>query len=245
MQEFTRTSQLPVSRFGRGVSAAMLRRVRMVRIVACGTSYHAGLIAGYWMESLGIPCRVEISSEYRYRNHPHAAESLVVVISQSGETADTLSALRAAKAAGAATLALVNVETSSMVREADFTFFLRAGVEFGVASTKSFTAQLVALLLLTLALAQKRRLLPAVEAEVLQQLRQLPYLLRKVLLLEKRLRSWGQHLATATSALYIGRQQYYPLALEGALKIKEISYIHAEGVRRGRAETRLVSADRP
>ena len=229
MQPFVKVPHLSLRRFGSGM-AKCFRRLQQVSVVACGTSYHAGLIAGYWMESFGIPCRVEIASEYRYRVHPLVDQSLFIGVSQSGETADTLAAMRAAQEAGAATLAVVNVETSSMQREAEWTFCTRAGAEIGVASTKSFVAQLVALLLLALGIAQARRCLPAEQEEhLLRKLKQLPNLLSKTLLLEKAVHRWAHALAVAKSAVYVGRGRYYPLALEGALKLKEISYIHAEG----------------
>lgn len=233
MQHFVNAPAIPLRRFGAGAARAF-RRARQVAIVACGTGYHAGAIAAYWMERFGIPCRVEIASEYRYRRHPLAAGSLFVAVSQSGETADTLSALRAAKSDGAATLAVVNVETSSLRREADHVFCTRAGPEIGVASTKAFTTQLTALLLLALGIAQARRAQPPETVQgILQQLRQLPYLMRKTLLLEEEVRRWAQALAGAQSIMYIGRRLHYPLALEGALKLKEISYIHAEGCAAG------------
>lgn len=220
-------------RFGTG-TAVMFRRVRRVVIVACGTSYHAGLVARRWMERFNIPCRADIASEYRHCPDSLSASSLCVAVSQSGETADTLSAMRAAKASGAATLALVNVENSTLAREADFVFCTRAGVEIAVASTKAFTSQLTGLLLLTLAMAKARHTLPADdEAEHLRRLRQLPYLLSKSLLLESAVKEWADEFAPATSVVYIGRGAHYPLALEGALKLKEISYIHAEGVAAG------------
>lgn len=229
MQGFVNAPALSLRRFGSGASK-LFRRARQVALVACGTSYHAGLIAGCWLEQFGIPCRVETASEYRYRAQPLAAESLLIAVSQSGETADTLSALRTAQAAGASTLAVVNVPSSSMAREANATFCTRAGAEVGVASTKAFTAQLTALLLIALGIAHARRVLPAEEeARILQQLKQLPHLLRKALLQEDAVQRWAHTLAPAKSAMYIGRRVHYPMALEGALKLKEISYIHAEG----------------
>ena len=229
MQAFVNAPAVSLRKFGGG-AAKTFRRARQVTLVACGTSYHAGLIAGNWLENFGIPCRVETASEYRYRPQPLAAESLLVAISQSGETADTLSALRTAQAAGAATLAVVNVPSSSMAREADNTFCTRAGAEVGVASTKAFTAQLTALLLIALGIAQARRTLPAEdEARILRELKQLPHLIRSALQQEDAVQRWAHALAPAKSALYIGRRLHYPLALEGALKLKEISYIHAEG----------------
>lgn len=233
MQPFIDDKQIVMRHFGRG-AAAMLRRVKSVLIVACGTSYHAGMVARYWLQGFGIPCRVEIASEYRYCGDAQAAESLAVAVSQSGETADTLSAMRAAKAAGATTLALANVPLSAMVEEADFVMPTGAGPEIGVASTKCFTAQLVQLLLLSLAAAKARGVLPPPqERAALAQLRRLPQLMRRALLIEEDIRRWARSFAAATSALFIGRHAHYPLALEGALKLKEISYVHAEGCAAG------------
>ena len=229
MQEFVNTPTLNLRKFGAGTKR-IFKRVKQVTLVACGTSYHAALIAGGWLENFGIPCRVEIASEFRYRTQPLLAKSLLITISQSGETADTLSALRKAKENKAKTFSIVNVTSSSMAREADYVFCTRAGTEIGVASTKAFTAQLTALLLITLGIAQARRKVSAKDEEqILHQLKQLPLLIRKVLQQEEVVKRWSHTLATAKSTMYIGRREHYPLALEGALKLKEISYIHAEG----------------
>ena len=200
-------------------------------ILACGTSYYAGLTAKYWIESIAkIPVAVEIASEYRYRDSVPNPRSLVVTISQSGETADTLAALKHARSLGMEnTLTICNVSTSAMVRECKLSYITRAGVEIGVASTKAFTTQLTALFLLTLALAQVRgRLSDEQEAEHLKALRHLPVAIGSVLALEPQIMAWADRFASKENALFLGRGMHYPIALEGALKLKEISYIHAE-----------------
>lgn len=210
---------------------SLLREAQQVLIIACGTSYHAGLVARYWLEACaGIPCAVEVASEYRYRASVPDPRTLVVLISQSGETADTLAALRHAKTLGMArTLAICNVPESSLVRETTLRFITRAGPEIGVASTKAFSTQLAALYLLTLVIAKLHgRLDDAVESQELQALRHLPVALAKVLALEEKIRVWAECIAIRQHALFLGRGQHYPIALEGALKLKEISYIHAE-----------------
>jgi glucosamine--fructose-6-phosphate aminotransferase (isomerizing) len=210
---------------------AILSDVRQVLIVACGTSYHAGLVARYWLEACaGIPCSVEVASEYRYRVSVPDPQTLVVTLSQSGETADTLAALQHAKSLGMMrTLSICNVPESSLVRETALRFITRAGPEIGVASTKAFTTQLAALYLLTLTLAKLRgRLNESAETAELQALRHLPVALGKVLELEPKIRVWSERIAMRQHALFLGRGQHYPIALEGALKLKEISYIHAE-----------------
>jgi len=202
-----------------------------VLILACGTSYYAGLTARYWIESLAkLPVNVEIASEYRYRDSVPNPRTLVVTISQSGETADTLAALKHARGQGMAhTLTICNVSTSAMVRECELAYITRAGVEIGVASTKAFTTQLTALYLLTLALAQSKGLLSdEQEAEGLKALRHLPTAIGAVLALEPQIMAWADRFATKENALFLGRGMHYPIALEGALKLKEISYIHAE-----------------
>ncbi len=216
-----------------GVAAPqMLQGVPSVLILACGTSYHAGLVARYWIEQLaGIPCSVEIASEYRYRVSVHNPAQLVVAISQSGETADTLASVKHAKALGMGrTLAICNVAESAIVRECALRFLTRAGPEIGVASTKAFTTQLAALFLLAVALArQAGRLTPEQEAGHLAALRHLPVAVQKVLALEAEIKVWAARFADKQHALFLGRGHHYPIALEGALKLKEISYIHAEG----------------
>jgi len=209
----------------------VLARVDSVLILACGTSYYSGLVAKQWIESLAqIPCQVEIASEYRYRDSVPNPNSLVVVVSQSGETADTLAALKHAQALGHKhTLAICNVPTSSMVRQTAFTYMTRAGAEIGVASTKAFTTQLVSHFLLALTLAKLRnRLTAEEEAHWLRGLRHLPAALQAALALEPQLIAWAGHFARKQHALFLGRGPHYPIALEGALKLKEISYIHAE-----------------
>jgi glucosamine--fructose-6-phosphate aminotransferase (isomerizing) len=210
----------------------LLADSRSVLIIACGTSYHSGLVARYWIEQLaGIPCTVEIASEYRYRISVSDPEQLVVAISQSGETADTLAAIKHAKARGMQrTLAICNVAESAIVRECALRFLTRAGMEIGVASTKAFTTQLAALFLLAATLArQNGRLTAADEAEHLAHLRHLPLAVKKVLALEPAIATWARDFAGKNHALFLGRGHHYPIALEGALKLKEISYIHAEG----------------
>ena len=216
-----------------GVAAPeMLHDVHSVLILACGTSYHAGLVARYWVEQLaGIPCSVEIASEYRYRVSVPNPQQLVVAISQSGETADTLASVKHAKALGMGrTLAICNVPESAIVRECGLHFLTRAGPEIGVASTKAFTTQLAALFLLAVTLAKLAgRLTPEQEAAHLQALRHLPVAVQKVLALEPEIKIWAGRFADKQHALFLGRGHHYPIALEGALKLKEISYIHAEG----------------
>jgi glucosamine--fructose-6-phosphate aminotransferase (isomerizing) len=202
-----------------------------VLILACGTSSHAGMVARDWIESIaGIPATVEIASEYRYRNSVPNPKALVIAISQSGETADTLAALRHARALGhTMTLAICNVAESAIVRESALRFITRAGPEIGVASTKAFVTQLAALFLLALALAKaKGRLAAAAEAKYLEMLRHLPRAVRDVLALEPEVSAWARRFADKEHALFLGRGRHYPIALEGALKLKEISYIHAE-----------------
>ncbi len=202
-----------------------------VLILACGTSYYAGLTARYWIESVAkIPVNVEIASEYRYRDSVPNPRTLVVTISQSGETADTLAALKHAQRLGMTnTLTICNVATSAMVRECKLAYITRAGVEIGVASTKAFTTQLTGLFLLALALAQvKGRLTEEQEAGYLKALRHLPVAIAAVLALEPQIMAWADRFASKEHALFLGRGMHYPIALEGALKLKEISYIHAE-----------------
>jgi glucosamine--fructose-6-phosphate aminotransferase (isomerizing) len=230
---------------------AVLRDIRQVLIVACGTSYHAGMVARYWIEALaGIPCNVEVASEYRYRESVADPQTLVVTLSQSGETADTLAALQHAKSLGMKhTLCICNVPESSLVRENALRFITRAGPEIGVASTKAFTTQLAALYLLTLILAKLRgRLSPETEAAELQHLRHLPIAVARVLELEPQIRVWAERFAGKQDALFLGRGRHYPIALEGALKLKEITYIHAEAYPAGELKhgpLALVDKDMP
>ncbi len=212
-------------------AAEVLAAVDSALILACGTSYYAGLTAKVWLESIaGLPTQVEIASEYRYRDSVPNPRSLIVVISQSGETADTLAALKHAQSLGMKhSLGIINVATSTMTRQTALQFFTRAGVEIGVASTKAFTTQLVALFLLTLTLAKQRgRLDEAAERGHIGALRHLPAALQAVLALEPQVIAWSQQFARKEHALFLGRGLHYPIALEGALKLKEISYIHAE-----------------
>ncbi len=212
-------------------AAELFAKVRNVQIVACGTSYHAGMVARYWLESLaGIPCQVEVASEFRYRKVVVQPDTLFVSISQSGETADTLAALRNAKELGfLGSLAICNVGISSLVRESDLTLLTLAGPEIGVASTKAFTTQLVSLMLLTLALGQVRGTLqPGVEAGLVEELRRLPTRLGEALAMDSTVEKTAELFADKHHTLFLGRGAQYPVAMEGALKLKEISYIHAE-----------------
>ncbi len=232
-------------------AAEVFDGVRRVLILACGTSYHAGLVARYWIEAIAkLPVTVEIASEYRYRESVPDADTLVVVISQSGETADTLAALKHAKALGMQrTLAICNVPESAIVRETALRFITRAGPEIGVASTKAFTTQLAAFALLTLALAKiNGRLSAADEERQLTALRHLPVAVQKVLELEPEIEQWAQRFASKEHALFLGRGSHWPIAMEGALKLKEISYIHAEAYAAGELKhgpLALVDKDMP
>ncbi|MHC8397839.1 glutamine--fructose-6-phosphate transaminase (isomerizing) [Pseudomonas sp. LB3P93] len=212
-------------------AAELFAKVRNVQIVACGTSYHAGMVARYWLEELaGIPCQVEVASEFRYRKVVVQPDTLFVTISQSGETADTLAALRNAKELGfLASLAICNVGISSLVRESDLTLLTQAGREIGVASTKAFTTQLVGLLLLTLSLGQVRgTLAKGVEATLVEELRRLPTRLGEALAMDSTVEKIAELFAEKNHTLFLGRGAQFPVAMEGALKLKEISYIHAE-----------------
>ncbi|AOE63072.1 glutamine--fructose-6-phosphate transaminase (isomerizing) [Pseudomonas corrugata] len=223
-------NQVLVQAFG-PQAAELFAKVRNVQIVACGTSYHAGMVARYWLEELaGIPCQVEVASEFRYRKVVVQPDTLFVTISQSGETADTLAALRNAKALGfLASLAICNVGISSLVRESDLTLLTQAGREIGVASTKAFTTQLVGLLLLTLALGQVRgTLAEGVEAKLVEELRRLPARLGEALAMDSTVEKIAELFAEKNHTLFLGRGAQFPVAMEGALKLKEISYIHAE-----------------
>jgi len=205
-------------------------QIQSVQIIACGTSYHAGLVAKYWMESIAnLPCAIEVASEFRYRTPVVSKNTLFVTISQSGETADTLAALRVAKKLGYThTLAICNVPESSIVRESESVLMTRAGPEIGVASTKAFTTQLVALLLLVVALGRKNGLSEDAEAKIVAELRRLPEEILGVLKLDKEIEIWAEEFGNKHHTLYLGRGEHYPVAMEGALKLKEISYIHAE-----------------
>ncbi len=235
--------------FGHG-APAIFESVEAVQIVACGTSYHAGLIGKYWLEGLaGIPCSVEVASEFRYRKPQVARHTLFVTLSQSGETADTLAALAHAQELGFAhTLSICNVPESSLVRGSQLTLMTQAGPEIGVASTKAFTTQLVALLLLVAVLGRRRGLGSDGEARIVGLLRTLPGLVEQVLALDADVQAWVPFFANKQHALFLGRGTQYPVAMEGALKLKEISYIHAEAYPAGELKhgpLALVDADMP
>ncbi len=214
-----------------GADSEEWKKFDQILILACGTSYYSACVAKYWLEDIaGIPTQVEIASEYRYRTSVPNPNTLIVVVSQSGETADTLAALRHAQSLGHRyTLAICNVASSAMVRETKWNFLTKAGTEIGVASTKAFTTQLVALYLLAVSLAKRAgRVSPEKEKELLRELRHLPKALQAVLALEPQIIAWSEAFAKCENALFLGRGMHYPIALEGALKLKEISYIHAE-----------------
>ncbi len=220
-----------------------------VHIIACGTSYHAGLVAKYWLEEIGLQCSVEVASEYRYRQVVVPKNTLFITVSQSGETADTLAALRGARHAGyLGSLCICNVPESSLVRESDVALMTRAGPEIGVASTKAFTTQLVAFRLLTLAFARRRGMTAAREKELVDELHALPRQVEVVLELSDAIREMANGFAKKENALFLGRGTFYPIALEGALKLKEISYIHAEAYPAGELKhgpLALVDEDMP
>ena len=229
----------------------IFKDVDSVLILACGTSYHAGMVARYWLEGFaGIRCNVEIASEYRYRDSVPNPKELVITISQSGETADTLAGLQHAKSIGHQySLSICNVPESALVRASELRFLTRAGPEIGVASTKAFTTQLAALALLTMVLAKMRgRLSREREEELLHALRHLPVALQSVLHVEPQIKMWAEKFAQRHHALFLGRGIHYPIAMEGALKLKEISYIHAEAYAAGELKhgpLALVDKDMP
>jgi glucosamine--fructose-6-phosphate aminotransferase (isomerizing) len=230
-------------------ATALFDRAQGVHIVACGTSFHAGLVARYWLEEMGIPCSVEVASEYRYRNVVVPEGTLFLTISQSGETADTLAALRGAKKAGyVGSLSICNVPESSLVRESDVALMTRAGPEIGVASTKAFTTQLVALRLIALALARRQGMTREQEQEQVEELHALPRQIEVVLELSDAIEAMAHAFGDKQHALFLGRGPFYPIALEGALKLKEISYIHAEAYPAGELKhgpLALVDAEMP
>ena len=235
--------------FGNG-AADLFKQVKHVQIIACGTSYHAGMVARYWLESLGgVSCNVEIASEFRYRKSSVHPNSLLVTISQSGETADTLAALRLAKELGyLGTMTICNVAGSSLVRESDLAFMTRAGIEIGVASTKAFTTQLVGLAMLVLALGKYNGLDAEKQLELTQALKSLPAKLEETLALADQIEALAEEFADKQHALFLGRGDQYPIAMEGALKLKEISYIHAEAYAAGELKhgpLALIDADMP
>jgi glucosamine--fructose-6-phosphate aminotransferase (isomerizing) len=228
---------------------ALLDKTRHVQIVACGTSYHAGLVAKYWLEEVGIPCSIEVASEYRYRKVVVPKDSLFLTVSQSGETADSLAALRGIKDKGyIGSLCICNVAESSLVRESDVSLMTRAGPEIGVASTKAFTTQLVALRLLTIALARRMGLTAEEEERLVNELHALPRQVEVVLSLSDAIETMANAFSDKRNALFLGRGTFYPIALEGALKLKEISYIHAEAYPAGELKhgpLALVDAEMP
>lgn len=229
---------------------SILATASSVQIVACGTSYHAGMVAKYWIEGLaGVPCRVEVASEFRYRKFKVQDNTLFITISQSGETADTLAALRLAKTLGySASLSVCNVAQSSLVRESDLFLMTEAGPEIGVASTKAFTTQLVALLVITIALGRYHDMSEALEEEIVEALHSLPDLLEETLALDDKINIMSKAFAEKHHALFLGRGAQWPVAMEGALKLKEISYIHAESYPAGELKhgpLALVDADMP
>lgn len=224
--------------------------VKAIQILACGTSYHAGMVARYWFEKLArVPCNIEVASEFRYRNPVLAPDTLIVTISQSGETADTLAALLEAKKLGAKySLAICNVPESSLVRESDLVLMTRAGPEIGVASTKAFTTQLATLMLLVIAIGRRFQLTETVEQKITSELLGLPGKIEKVLQLDDEIRTLSEQFAEKQHALFLGRGTHYPIAMEGALKLKEISYIHAEAYPAGELKhgpLALIDADMP
>lgn len=239
-----------VDAIGNG-AAEILEKVEHIQIVACGTSYNAGMTARYWFEALaGVSCDVEIASEFRYRKFVTRPNSLLVTISQSGETADTLAALRLAKEKGyMAALTICNVSSSSLVRESDLAFMTRAGVEVGVASTKAFTTQLAALLMLVTAIGKvKGNISNEQEVEIVKALQSLPAEVEKALAFDKDIEALAEDFAEKNHALFLGRGEFYPIAMEASLKLKEISYIHAEAYAAGELKhgpLALIDADMP
>lgn len=213
---------------------AIFKQTKAVQIIACGTSYHAGLVAQYWFEKFGVPCRVEIASEFRSRKHAAPEDALVVTLSQSGETIDTLAALKVARQEGFKhALAICNVPESTLVRDSDLILMTHAGPEIGVASTKAFTTQLVSLLLLVVSVARHFNLSPKDEAKIVSELRELPALIQETLKRENEIKALAETFSDKENALFLGRGSQYPIAMEGALKLKEISYIHAEAYAAG------------
>ena len=240
---------LDTQTFGEGADD-IFKEIEHVQIIACGTSYHSGMVARYWLEALaGVSCNIEIASEFRYRQSHVPKNALLVTISQSGETADTLAALRLAKELGyRASLTICNVAGSSLVRESDLAFMTKAGAEIGVASTKAFTTQLVGLLMMTLAIGQHHGMSQAKQTEIAQSLMTLPNKLEEVLALASSIEDLAEDFADKHHALFLGRGDQYPIAMEGALKLKEISYIHAEAYAAGELKhgpLALIDAEMP
>ncbi|TWX53817.1 glutamine--fructose-6-phosphate transaminase (isomerizing) [Colwellia hornerae] len=240
---------LDMNTFGEGADE-IFKGIEHVQIIACGTSYHSGMVARYWLESLaGVSCNIEIASEFRYRKSHVPKNALIVTISQSGETADTLAALRLAKELGyKASLVICNVAGSSLVRESDLAFMTKAGAEIGVASTKAFTTQLVGLLMMTWAIGKHHGMSETVQNEIASSLMALPSKLEEVLALASSIEDLAEDFADKHNALFLGRGDQYPIAMEGALKLKEISYIHAEAYAAGELKhgpLALIDADMP
>ncbi|MDD1613272.1 MAG: glutamine--fructose-6-phosphate transaminase (isomerizing), partial [Methylococcaceae bacterium] len=241
--------RLQESSFGHN-AAEVFDNIKAIQILACGTSYHAGLVARYWFEKLArVPCNIEVASEFRYRSPVLAADTLIVTISQSGETADTLAALKEAKKLGAKySLAICNVPESSLVRESDLVLMTRAGPEIGVASTKAFTTQLATLMLLVIAIGRRFQLTEKLEQKITSELFRLPGKIESVLQLDDEIKALAEQFAEKQHALFLGRGTHYPIAMEGALKLKEISYIHAEAYPAGELKhgpLALIDADMP
>jgi glucosamine--fructose-6-phosphate aminotransferase (isomerizing) len=242
-------NRLQENAFGHN-AAQIFDNIKGIQILACGTSYHAGLVARYWFEELAhVPCNIEVASEFRYRSPVLAPDTLIVTISQSGETADTLAALLEAKKLGAKhSLAICNVPESSLVRESDLVLMTRAGPEIGVASTKAFTTQLATLMLLVIAIGRRFRLDEIVEQKITSELFSLPGKIEKALLLDNEVKNLSEQFAEKQHALFLGRGTHYPIAMEGALKLKEISYIHAEAYPAGELKhgpLALIDAEMP
>lgn len=242
-------NRLQENAFGHN-AAEVFDNIKAIQILACGTSYHAGLVARYWFEELArVPCNIEVASEFRYRSPVLAPDTLIVTISQSGETADTLAALLEAKKLGAKySLAICNVPESSLVRESDLVLMTRAGPEIGVASTKAFTTQLATLMLLVIAIGRRFHLTEMVEQKITSELFSLPGKIEKVLQLDDEIKVLAEQFAEKQHALFLGRGTHYPIAMEGALKLKEISYIHAEAYPAGELKhgpLALIDADMP
>ncbi len=242
-------NRLQENSFGHNASE-IFDNIKSVQILACGTSYNAGLVARYWFENLArVPCNIEVASEFRYRNPVLAADTLVVTISQSGETADTLAALNEAKKLGAKySLAICNVPESSLVRESDLVLMTRAGPEIGVASTKAFTTQLTTLMLLVIAIGRRFKMTELLEQKITSELFSLPGKVEAVLKLDDEIKQLAEQFAEKQHALFLGRGTHYPIAMEGALKLKEISYIHAEAYPAGELKhgpLALIDADMP
>lgn len=231
-------------------AAAIFDKVKSVQILACGTSYHAGLVARYWFEKLArVPCNIEVASEFRYRHPVLSEDTLVITISQSGETADTLAALQETKKLGAKySLAVCNVPESSLIRESDLVLMTRAGAEIGVASTKAFTTQLVTLMLLVIAIGRRFGLTEKLEQKITSELFSLPEKIEQVLQLNEEIKTLSEQFAEKQHALFLGRGTHYPIAMEGSLKLKEISYIHAEAYPAGELKhgpLALIDAEMP